>query len=137
MHAWYYNLINNTVTGSTKEEVMAKKRALDSHLAKEVATLATHIGKALKAAKNSKEIREIKDEALGGLRATGSRIVTAFERAKESKEAQSIKAQAQKVYDASKMKTGSTVEGVSENFASGLRRISQELESLADRLGKK
>ena len=95
------------------------------------------MAKALKAAKNSEELKEIKEETFGGLRATGSRIVTALEKAKESDSLQDIKAQAQKVFDIGKSKGERTVGNVSENLALGLRRVSRELESLANRLNKK
>lgn len=117
---------------------MAKKKAAaELNLSKELAALASHIGKALKAAKDSAELRGIKEETLSGLRATGSRIVIALEKAKESDSLQDIKTQAKKVYDIGKIRTKHTVGNAGENLAIGLRHIGKELEALAERLIKK
>lgn len=116
---------------------MAKKRmGTKPNLTKEVAALADNIGKALKAAKSSAELKDLKEETLDSLRTASTRIVEALEKAKQSDSLRDIKDQAQKVYDIGKIKTQQTVGNIGGNLAFGLRRISRELDALADRISK-
>lgn len=115
---------------------MAKKNAGEPNLGKEVAALAGHIGRALKSAKDSEELKQLQRETAQGLRAAGGRIVSAVEKAKRSRSTKQIKAQANKVLEIAKDRGKPTMENVSKNLSAGLRFISQELEALADRLSK-
>jgi len=115
---------------------MAKKKTGDANLAKELGALAGHIGDALKAAKDSEELKVIKQDAAASLRAAGGRIVSALEKARDSESMSKIKAQAKKVVEIGKVKGKPTMENVGKNLSAGLRFVSQELEALADRLQK-
>jgi len=115
---------------------MAKRKSDDADLAKELGALAAHIGRALKAAKDSDEVQEIKHHAAASLRAAGGRIASAIEKARDSESVGKIKAQARKVVEIGKVKGKPTMENVGKNLSAGLRFVSQELDALADRLHK-
>ena len=72
---------------------------------RELGTLANQIVGALKAAKDSEELREMGKGARHNIRAAGNRIIEAVQKAKNSSETRVIKAQAQKVFDIGKTQT--------------------------------
>lgn len=114
-----------------------RKRAKpEPDLRKEVTTLATRIVSALRTARDSEELKSLKQEARNGLRAAGNRIVEAVETAKESAATRKLKSQAKRVLDIGKDRTGKTVKDFSGNLARGLQTISQELNHIAERLKK-
>ena len=114
-----------------------RKVQLKPDLTKEVGTLANKIASALKAAKDSDELKGFGRETTGSLRAAGSRIVTAIQKAKKSDAMQDIKAQSQKMLDIGKSRTKKAVKDVENNLAVGLQHIGNELQNIAERLKKK
>ena len=115
---------------------MGRKKT-DADLGKELKSLVGHIGEALKAAKDSDEMKQIQRDAAASLRAAGSRIAATVDKARRSESVKKIKTQAGKVIEIGKTRGKPTMENVGKNLSDGLRFVSRELDALADRLKKK
>ena len=114
-----------------------KRQKIEVHLGKEVKILGRHIVTAIKSTVTSQDVKAIGGEALGGVRATGHRVIQVLRKAKESDAAHNVKNQAERVVEIGKKRTASNTKKLRRNLAKGLDKIGQELQNLAHKIHKK